>query len=1405
MYKLGIDIGSTTVKVVVLDDSHKILFSDYKRHYANIKETLQALINDAKARLGDVEVTPAITGSGGLALAEVIGVPFTQEVVCVSEALQDYAPQTDVAIELGGEDAKIIYFTNGIEQRMNGVCAGGTGSFIDQMATLLQTDASGLNEYAKDYDTIYPIAARCGVFAKTDIQPLINEGATKPNLAASIFQAVVNQTISGLACGKPIKGNVAFLGGPLHFLPELKNAFIRTLNLTGDAIIDPGHSHLFAATGAALNSKPEVSRTLGELSHSLDGELHMAENVLRLPPLFEDEAAYETFKEEHNKYKVKRGDLATYKGNCFIGVDAGSTTTKVALVGSNGELLYDFYSSNNGSPLNTTIKAIKDIYSKLPEGAVIAGSCSTGYGEALIKQALSLDFGEVETIAHYTAAAFFDPEVDCILDIGGQDMKCIKIKNKVVDNVMLNEACSSGCGSFIETFAKSLNYDIADFAKIATTAKTPIDLGSRCTVFMNSKVKQAQKEGASVADISAGLAYSVIKNALLKVIKLTDPKDLGKNIVVQGGTFYNDAVLKSFEVISGRTAIRPDISGIMGAFGAALIAMNKYKEGFKTSMLSIDEISKLTYTTNMTRCKGCTNNCLLTINRFSNGKNFITGNRCEKGVGLKKNADNIPNLFEYKLNRIFDYTPLTPDMAKRGVIGIPRVLNMYENYPFWFTFLTKLGFSVVLSPKSSRDIYSLGIESIPSESECYPAKISHGHVMWLLKNGITSIFYPCVPYEMNETPEANNHYNCPIVTSYAENIKNNMEELKDDKITFIRPFVALDNEQALVDRMYREMKKYYDVTTDEIASAVRAAYEEAEKVKTDIREKGEETLRYIDEHDILGIVLAGRPYHIDPEINHGLPELINSYKIAVLTEDSVAHLGQVDRPLIVSDQWMYHSRLYKAANYVKTCDNLELIQLNSFGCGLDAVTTDCVNDILTKSGKIYTVLKIDEVSNLGAARIRIRSLISAVNSRKEQNYKTCPSSSAINRIEFTKDMMKDYTVLAPQMSPIHFNLLESAFKVMGLNIEILPDATKETIDVGLKYVNNDACYPSLIVVGQLMSAITSNKYDVNKLAVIMSQTGGGCRATNYVGFIRRALAKAGYGQIPVIALSAQGFEKNSGFPITLKLAKRAIQALVYGDVFMRCLYHTRPYEKEPGSANAIHEKWEKICKKTLEETGSTARFKKNISGIVHDFDTLPLLDIKKPRVGIVGEILVKFLPSANNHLVDLLESEGAEAVMPDLLDFFMYCFYNSNYKYEYLGKTHKGAIIGNAAISLLEHMRKPATDALKASKRFDPPTPITHLAEYARPFVSIGNQTGEGWFLTGEMIELINSGAANIVCAQPFACLPNHIVGKGVIKHLREAYPDANIVAVDYDPGASEVNQINRIKLMLAAANKKLR
>ncbi len=1403
-YTLGIDIGSTTVKIAILDEEKNLLFSDYERHFANIQETLSSLLKKAHNALGELTVHPMITGSGGLTLAKHLGVPFVQEVISVSTALQHYAPQTDVAIELGGEDAKIIYFEGGnVEQRMNGICAGGTGSFIDQMASLLQTDATGLNEYAKDYKALYTIAARCGVFAKTDIQPLINEGATKEDLSVSIFQAVVNQTISGLACGKPIRGHVAFLGGPLHFLSELKAAFIRTLKLDDEHAITPENSHLFAAIGSALNYDEKVSVSLSEMVKKLSSNIKLEFEVARLDPLFVSREAYEKFTERQNQYSVAKRDFSTYEGNCFLGIDAGSTTTKAALVGEDGSLLYSFYSSNNGSPLKTAIRAVQEIYSLMPDTARIVYSCSTGYGEALIKAGLMLDEGEVETISHYYAASFFDPNVDCILDIGGQDMKCIKIKNHAVDSVQLNEACSSGCGSFIENFANSLNYSVQDFAKAALFAENPIDLGTRCTVFMNSKVKQAQKEGATVADISAGLAYSVIKNALYKVIKVSDATELGRHIVVQGGTFYNDAVLRSFEKIADCEAIRPDIAGIMGAFGAALIARERYVEGAETTMLSIEKINELQFTTTMAKCKGCTNNCRLTINRFTGGRQFISGNRCERGLGKEKNKEKIPNLFEYKNKLLFGYTPLEADEAERGEIGIPRVLNMYENYPFWFTFFTKLKYRVILTPASSHKMYELGIESIPSESECYPAKLAHGHVTWLIRQGIKEIFYPSIPYERKEFPDANNHYNCPIVTSYPENIKNNIDELRDGSIRFRHPFLNFERPETITLGLTKE---FPEIPVSEIEEAVRLAWDELAKTREAMWEKGQETLKWLKDNNRHGIVLAGRPYHVDSEINHGIPELINSYGVAVLTEDSISNLNEPERPLIVMDQWMYHSRLYAAANYVKTTENLDLIQLNSFGCGLDAVTTDQVKDILANSGKIYTCLKIDEISNLGAARIRVRSLLAAIRAREEKKEERKVIPANFDRVVFTEKMRKDYTILCPQMTPIHFDLIETAFNVSGYRLEVLNRDEREAVNLGLKYVNNDACYPSIIVVGQIMSALLSGKYDLNKTAVLISQTGGGCRASNYIGFIRRALEKAGMEQIPVISINLSGLEKNPGFKLTPQLLIRGVYAAFFGDVFMRCVYRMRPYEQVKGTTDKLHEKWVGICKKFISSRYPTyGQFKKICRQIIREFDNIPITDEQKPKVGIVGEILVKFLPAANNHLVELLEAEGAEAVMPDLIDFLLYCFYNSNFKAEALGMKKSTATLSNMGIKLVEQIRGAAAREFQASRHFTPPAHIEDLARYAKDIVSLGNQTGEGWFLTGEMLELIHSGVNNIVCTQPFGCLPNHVVGKGVIKEIRHQYPLANIVAIDYDPGASEVNQLNRIKLMLSTAQKNLK
>ena len=1417
MKRLGIDIGSTTVKVVISDEKNEILYGEYKRHLANIQECLSGLLKDAMSKLGDIEVSTCITGSGGLSLSNALNVNFTQEVIAVSTALKTLHNKCDVAVELGGEDAKIIYFDgSSVDQRMNGICAGGTGSFIDQMASLLKTDSSGLNEYAKNYKMIYPIAARCGVFAKSDIQPLINEGATKEDLAASIFQAVVNQTISGLACGKPIKGHVAFLGGPLHYLSELRLSFIRTLKLTDETVINPSNSHLYAAIGCTLcELKNETVFSLSELIAKLTAGVKLNLEIKRLEPLFNSDKEYEDFKYRHSLATVPKDDLKNYSGECFLGIDAGSTTTKFALISKDGKLLHSFYDNNNGSTIDTAKRAIKNLKDILPTDCKIVASCSTGYGEQLLKSAFSLDFGEVETIAHYYGATFFNPNVDAILDIGGQDMKYIKIKDGYVDNVLLNEACSSGCGSFIETFAKSLGYTAKDFAKVALFSKSPIDLGTRCTVFMNSNVKQAQKEGASVSDISAGLSYSVIKNALYKVIKVTDVDLLGQNIVVQGGTFYNESVLRALEKITGRNVVRPDIAGIMGAFGAALIAKERYylaieKTGsFKTSMLSLDEIINLEFKTTIARCGKCLNNCVLTINAFAdnNGnwtRRFVSGNRCEKGLGLEKKNNDVPNLFDYKKERMFDYEPLAPEKAMRGIIGIPRVLNMYENFPFWAIFFKELGYSVMLSPISSRKIYEMGIESIPSESECYPAKLVHGHIEWLIENGAKFIFMPCVPYERNENKDAQNHYNCPMVTSYAENIKNNVENLHLKNIKFYNPFLPFTNKETLKSSLIKALnnKEYFPfvITENEIGVACDKAWNELINSRNDMMKKGEETLKWIKDNNAHGIVLAGRPYHVDSEVHHGIPDLIKSYGFAVLTEDSVSHLGKIERPIIVTDQWMYHTRLYACANLVKNHDDLDLIQLNSFGCGLDAVTTDQVADILSGSSKIYTLLKIDEVNNIGAARIRIRSLISAINIRKDKTRVIMPSN--YNRVIFTEEMRKTHTILAPNMSPIHFDLLEPAINSCGYKVKILQNNNRNIIDMGLKFVNNDACYPSLIVVGQIMDALLNDKtLDLNHTAIMMTQTGGGCRASNYVGFIRRALRKAHLEQIPVVSINYNGMEKNPGLTYNLNMIMKICYAIIIGDIFMRVVYRMRPYEKVKGETDELHSKWKnKVIDFLTDKNVNFFKFNKLCRDIINDFDNIPINDIKKPKVGIVGEILVKFSSLANNNVVNLLEKEGAEAVMPDLMDFMLYSLYNSNFKSKYLGTKVAGKIISNIAIFFIEFIRNEARLALRNSKHFSEQAHIRTLAHMAKKYVSIGNQTGEGWFLTGEMLELINSGVPNIICTQPFGCLPNHIVGKGVIKELKKNYKDANIVAIDYDPGASEVNQLNRIKLMLSTA-----
>ena len=1409
---VGLDVGSTTVKIVIMDNNLNTIYTNYRRHFSDTKNTVCDVLEELANDYADYDFTIALTGSGAMSASTFLDLPFIQEVVSCKRAVEKYIPQTDVVIELGGEDAKIIYFDKSIEQRMNGTCAGGTGAFLDQMASLLDTDTEGLNELSKKHNTIYPIASRCGVFAKTDIQPLLNEGAAKEDIAASIFQAVVNQTISGLACGRPIRGKIAFLGGPLNYLSELRNRFIETLNLKDDEIIVPEEAHLLVAKGAVLDSLNSNPISVEKLKSKIQ-VLRISKDTTTEPlkPLFTTNEEYKMFKERHDKDKVSRKDLKTFSGDCFLGIDAGSTTTKLVLIDREGNLLYSLYGSNEGNPLNSVISMLKQLYLVLPEKAIIRYSGITGYGEKLIQTALNVDLNEIETIAHYTAAKKFMPNVTSIVDIGGQDMKYIKMKGDIIDNIMLNEACSSGCGSFIETFAKSLKLSISDFVNEALQSRRPVDLGSRCTVFMNSKIKQAQKEGYKVGDISAGLSYSVIKNAIQKVMKVRDVSTLGDHIVVQGGTFYNDAVLRAFELIVEKDVIRPDISGLMGAYGVALLAEEQYESNFDmqyhSTILKTEELDNLDIKITHTRCNGCENHCLLTINKFNNGKKYISGNRCEKGAGIVSGNAELPNLIKYKYERLFDYKPLEEADAPRGIIGIPRVLNMYEDYPFWFTFLTKLGFRVIISEKSNRSTYEKGMESMPSESVCYPAKLSHGHIISLIQSGIKTIFYPCVPYSRKEYEKADNKYNCPIVISYSEVLKNNVEELKDKNIKFLNPFLPFDS-KSLVKRILELPEfKEYNFTKKELLDAANAAEEEYQKCKSDIRKKGEETVKYIDENNLKGIVLAGRPYHVDPEVNHGIDTLITSLGLCVLTEDSVSHLATLEKDLRVVNQWVFHSRLYAAAEYVGTHDNLELVQLNSFGCGVDAVTTDQVEEILSSFEKMYTLIKIDEINNLGAVRIRVRSLLASMNRRLANNKEKAEKlgNYELKKVSFTKEMKKDYTILVPQMLPIHFEFITTAVAADGYKLEYLRECTPETVETGLKYVNNDACYPSILTTGQFIEALQSGKYDKDKTAIIMSQTGGGCRATNYIGFIRKALKDAGFSNVPVISFNLVGMEKNPGFKLSLPMLERLIKGVILGDLLQKMLTKNRAYEINKGETEKLFNEW--IIKgKKLTEKSSNKQFKKAIYDIVNDFEKIELdTSIKKPKVGIVGEVLIKYHPFGNNYVANLLEKEGAEVVLPDFMGFVKFMATHKITFNSLLKVDNTKAKIAKIAIKLIDILEKDVKIALSNSKKgYLPVCDIWHLEKKVQDILSIGNQTGEGWFLTAEMIEYIENDIPNIICVQPFACLPNHVVGKGVIKTIRNKYPDANISPVDYDPGASEANQTNRIKLMMTVARDNL-
>ncbi len=1446
-YKVGIDIGSTTIKVVVLDAEEHIVYKHYARHFSDIPTALVTNLTALQDVVGPSRFRFALTGSAGMGIAQRLQLPFVQEVIAAATAVKKLIPQTDTMVELGGEDAKIMYFGSAPEERMNGVCAGGTGAFIDHMAALLNTDAKGLNDLAANARRIYTIASRCGVFAKTDIQALMNDGASKEDIAKSIFQAVVNQTIGNLAQGREITGNVAFLGGPLYFLPELKKRFIETLKMDPEHVVNVEDGAYFVAVGAALSEETKelefkdltANLDKAEAGHGIARDERLA--------LFRSSEEYDAFIARHNKDKVKRGDLATYAGPVYVGIDAGSTTTKIVAIGSEKEILYTDYGSNQGSPLKIVIKELTGLYHAMPKTAWIAGCLTTGYGENIVKAALHADEGEVETFAHYRAAYEFCPEVTCVLDIGGQDMKCFQISNGNIGKITLNEACSAGCGSFIENFAQGLGMSAAEFADKAMDSKTPVDLGTRCTVFMNSRVKQAQKEGAPLADISAGIGLSVIKNALFKVMQLKDVSELGDHIVVQGGTFYNNAVLRNMEKLLGKDVIRPDIAGLMGAYGAAILSLEKTESEAKgaekhSTLLGPEQLANFTVTTKSYRCNGCGNHCLVTMQTFPDGGRYFTGNRCERGEGKPKNTNKAPNIYEYKYQRLFNYPNVTDPAASgaaaqisssgskrtaasgataqtgasnskrtiaasgtrrpnapRGVIGIPRVLNMYEDFPFWAAFFGKLGYDIVLSGKSNPMIYYKGMSTIPSDSLCYPAKLVHGHVMDLVEKGVKRIFYPCMPYNMeDDVNHTGNHYNCPVVASYAENIRNNMDVLRNENIEFIEPFLPINNPKKMLQRLTEvEFFKKDNITSKELKAAMDAGYKELEQYREDVRNKGKEILQTAKEKNLPVILLVGRPYHIDPEINHGIPEMIQSYNLAIVSEDSVYHMDTPKDELSIVNQWSYHARLYHAASFAAAHPEINLIQLSSFGCGLDAITTNQVREIMEGHQRLYTMIKLDEVSNLGAARIRLRSLLAVLSRRHVPGYQPIITPE---RPHFTHDCKGTHTILAPQMAPIHFNLISHVLNRYGYQV-VIPETPKEdSINLGLQYVQNDMCYPAIVVIGQMLQALKSGKYDPDNTSIVLFQTCGACRATNYLNLMRRALRNAGFPQVP--AFACWGLEQDA-FRLNASGFKDVAKAVVYGDLLQNVTNRMRPYELIPGSTDKLFAKWMAKVKEELDH-GNFLKYRQTIQELVQEFDAIPLIpNLWKPKVGVVGEILVEYHPVANNHLEEVLAREGAEVVMPELANFLLYMAFDGITRHDILDGSWLNKVGAQMFIKVADFFMSPMRKALAKSKHFTAPVSIYKVAELAAQHVSLGNMAGEGWLLPGEMTKLMEEGVRNVVCLQPWACLPNHILGKGVFREIRRTYEDANLVAMDCDAGASEVNQLNRLKLMLSVAKEK--
>lgn len=1405
---LGIDIGSTTVKLVALDSEHRVLFTDYRRHNMNIRETVKAVLRPLSSQYPDAQLRVAVTGSVGMGYAECWHLPFVQEVIAAATYVKQQFPQTRTFIDIGGEDSKMIFFEEGRvpDIRMNGNCAGGTGAFIDQTAGLLNVDTAELNAIAEQATMVYPIASRCGVFSKTDIQNLLARHVGKADVALSVFHAVALQVIGTLSRGLDVRPPVLFCGGPFAFLPMLKKTFMDNLHITDADCVDVPDARIVPAFGSALMaaSVSTESRTMAGFVRDID-VLTMDDEALlhnRLAPLFENAQHFEAWKHQKQDSFVPTVNWEELQNDeVFMGVDSGSTTTKLVVLDAEGRLLYRDYRSNNGNSFDAFFQSLKGFKQVCEEHHFypnIVNSAVTGYGENLLKTAFGLHHGVVETMAHYMGARSVSPKVSFILDIGGQDMKAIFVENQAIRRLEINEACSSGCGSFIETFAKMLGYTVSDFARIACEAKHPYDLGTRCTVFMNSKVKQAMREGALPADISAGFAYSVIKNCLFKVLKMRQTQELGDYLVVQGGTFKNMAVVRALELLTGKDVRFSDIPELMGAYGCALFA----KEQPVTRILTLDDLLSIQqFETEQQVCPGCPNHCTVVQYKFSKERCYYSGNNCEKIFANESEVKVKGQNQHHERLKLLYQRPVIPASDSKLKIGIPRSLGMFELYPFWNALFNACGFSVVLSGPSTNRQYEKGIHTVMSENICFPAKLMHGHVFDLAQRGVDRIFYPFIVMEQKADDKVRNSYNCPIVAGYSDVMKNAVDTQERFSIPFDSPVVSFNDEQFL-EASCQDYLQSLGVGKVAARRAIAAAVVAQREYISEQHRRAQEIVRDAKQHNRMVVVLAGRPYHSDPLIQHKISDVLADMGIDVVTE-FVADEKDTDvyDELMAVTQWTYPNRVFKAAHFVaNSSDNIHFMMITSFGCGPDAFIIDETHDILDRKGKSFTLLKVDDVNNIGSLRLRVRSMVESL----KFSHKVVVNKPFVTTPPF-KLPDKRRTIIGPYFAGGYSEFVPTIFKMAGYNLVTLPIGDKECVDLGLQYANNEVCYPATIIVGSILKALRSGDYDLDDVAVIITQTGGQCRATNYIMLIKKAMVAAGFENIPVLSLALGDTLANEqpGFVLDVKsLALPTFFTLLYADCLLRMYYASRPRECQPNRAKELHQYYMESCFPLIEKRDYRG-MKKLLAEAAQAFTDI--IDVHKslPAVGVVGEIYIKYNSFGHLNVLDWLADQGVEVISPSIYNFFMNSFVNKHINKQYhIKPVNQPLWLTDSIYKIISHYAKEFDRICTPFPFYRPFADMFHDAQLAERIINMAANFGEGWLIPAEMSALAEQGVKNIISLQPFACISNHIVAKGIEKKIRKFYPDLNMLFIDFDAGTSEANVFNRLHFLIENGKK---